>query len=201
MATKPSRNRGSNASVIIEQNDTAVANRPSARRFEVRHGVAAFAGGVILVLLYLSLSHLAEGLQALTEDSRSRSIALAVGIDLGVIVAELSLAVAKLKRIAGVRGMASAILVLSLLLSAILNAMSLMGSKELWAFDWWLAVVLGAFISFMVFGLAKIGTAFVVGKAEDERVHTVAETRRAERLARDWRRRAQKETAGGSAAN
>ena len=78
--------------------DLARSNRQPSRRpawpaILRRHTPAAGLGGVILVLLYLSLNHLARGIQVVTLCAEWEGIAMAVGLDLLIVALEVAMVV------------------------------------------------------------------------------------------------------------
>jgi hypothetical protein len=56
-----------------------------------RHAPAAGLGFVILALLYLSLNHLARGIQVVTLCEHWESVAMAVGLDLLIVGLEVAM--------------------------------------------------------------------------------------------------------------
>jgi hypothetical protein len=58
-----------------------------------RHAPAAGLGIVILVLLYLSLNHLARGIQVVTLCEHWEGIAMAIGLDLLIVALEVAMVV------------------------------------------------------------------------------------------------------------
>ena len=78
--------------------DLARANRQPSRRTAKaaifrRHAPAAGLGFVILVLLYLSLNHLARGVQIVTLCEHWEGIAMAIGLDLLIVGLEVAMVV------------------------------------------------------------------------------------------------------------
>jgi len=88
-----------------------------------RHAPAAGLGLVILVLLYLSLNHLARGVQIVTLCERWEGIAMAIGLDLLIVGLEVAMVVtAGTKAARPVARFANPALVGAFLWSAGLNA-------------------------------------------------------------------------------
>jgi hypothetical protein len=86
------------AAVPTARRDLARSNRQHNRRpawpaILCRHAPAAGLGGVILVLLYLSLNHLARGIAVVTLCAEWEGLAMAVGLDLLIVALELAMVV------------------------------------------------------------------------------------------------------------
>jgi hypothetical protein len=77
-------------------------HRPSKAAILRRHAPAAGLGLVILVLLYLSLNHLARGIQVVTLCEHWEGIAMAIGLDLLIVGLEVAMVVT-----AGTKGRAA----------------------------------------------------------------------------------------------
>lgn len=150
----------------------------------------AIAGAIVGgLLLLLSLAHLSQGLATRTGDSLWFSAILAFGIDASIVVAEAALVVATVHRIRGVKGWATAWLLISWVTSSALNAMHFTHDLTPWSWSWGFNVFLGALIPTGVFVLSKIGAALVVGQREEVKITGLAEAQEAERLAKSYRRK------------
>lgn len=130
------------------------------RRRLARQRIASYGiGSVALVLTGLSLSHLAGGVQLLTQGDVWHSWAMAIGIDLGFIALELGqLSVTTdtmrktVSRFAGpaVKG--------TLLVSAVMNAYAFAAPATCWPFAV-AAAMLGVSIPALIYVLTRVSVA------------------------------------------
>jgi hypothetical protein len=134
--------------------------KPAPRREPVSRWPAWVAIGAVAVgalLLVLSLQHLAAGIMAITGCGWIEALLLAIGIDCGLIVAELAAIVASPAVARSIRFHVGSMIVATLVLSAGLNA---------WAFGQhaagymaYASYAFGVFIPAAVFALGKIAVA------------------------------------------
>lgn len=137
---------------------------------EIRHWVAVGTSVVIVALLALSLTHLADGLHKMRPDRPYwEHLALAIGFDLGLLCSELAIIVATVLGLRSVKVSATFVLISTVVVSAFMNGWSLTTGKDPWSFEWCVSAVLGGFIPLLVLLLSKFATALVVGEI-DERV-------------------------------
>ena len=116
-----------------------------------RHAPAAGLGLVILVLLYLSLNHLARGVQIVTLCERWEGIAMAIGLDLLIVGLEVAMVVtAGTKAARPVARFANPALITAFAWSAGLNAFAFCASQDVMT---WKAVaaVLGVSIPILIY--------------------------------------------------
>lgn len=138
------------------------------RRFKRQVSAALFVGGVAASLTALSLSHLAHGIEAVTNSPTWESWAMAVGIDAGFValeVANLSITEKARKELEtwtiwSIRA--------TLLLSAALNAYAFgagaTGFRLDPMFQLSFALILGVTIPGLIFSLTHIGSRMVLGR-------------------------------------
>jgi hypothetical protein len=137
--------------------------QPVARReptFGLQRWVAIGGAVVIAVLLFLSLTHLAEGIQLVTRCAHWQAVSVAVGVDAGLIFAEAALLVACAKAYAAIRRYAWAMVIGTLVVSAALNALAFAHEATGWMF--WASIGFGVFIPAAVFVCTKIAAGLVV---------------------------------------
>jgi hypothetical protein len=130
---------------------------PQAKPFLTPSRWVAMVGiAVIAALLFLSLSHLAGGIQLVTRCASWEAIALAAGIDVGLVVAESALLVASATALKIIRRWCTAMIGGTLVVSAALNALAFSNG----AAGWWLyaSIGFGVFVPVAVFVLTKIVT-------------------------------------------
>jgi len=146
------------------------------RKLKIQHWVALFVGAVIVVLLVLSLDHLAQGLKKMAdmvETGEPRPLwhhyAMAVGFDLGLLGSELGIIVATVLGIKGARMAFTLVLAGTVCVSGFMNGMSMTNGLEPWTFYWYVGAVLGGVIPVLVLLLSKGATSLVVGEL-DERI-------------------------------
>lgn len=122
---------------------------------------------VTVVLVTLSLNHLAYGLQGITGDSPKLSWALAIVIDCGMLMSEAALIVASIKKFVGIKEWAFSTLIPTLILSATLNSLSYLQMEVTGTFKVVLCIFLGSFIPFMAFAQVKQVVGLLVGLKGD----------------------------------
>ncbi|MFG1300706.1 hypothetical protein V5F49_13000 [Xanthobacter sp. V3C-3] len=132
------------------------APRPNIRLRRQR--VAAGATGfVTLVLIALSLSHLAHGIGLLTGADWLERGAMAVGIDLGFVALEMSQLCAATEAVRrSVARYALPAIVGTLAVSAGLNALAFASQAPLWTFQMYAAAALGVAVPAMIYALSRI---------------------------------------------
>ncbi len=130
------------------------------RRAAQRQRYAAyFIGAVALTLTGLSLSHLAEGVQALTQSSHMNSWAMAAGIDLGFIgleLGQLAITSDKLRTLVG--RYANPAICGTLIASAAMNAFAF-GSKATDCTHLVSACALGIAVPALIYVLSRVSAA------------------------------------------
>lgn len=134
--------------------------RDRARRKRQLYSAGA-AWSVALVLVGLSLSHLAYGVHLITGANTAESWSMAVGVDLGLIAAEVAILCApNAKASREVARWAGGLIVGTSLLSAILNAVAFVSAAPSDSpYVQAAAAVLGACIPAAIFALTKLGYA------------------------------------------
>lgn len=132
------------------------AVRPNAR-LRRQHWAAAGAGAVTLVLIALSLSHLAHGIGLVTGAGAWERWAMAVGIDLGFVALEMSqmCAATEAVRRSVARYAAPAILG-TLAISAGLNALAFASQAATGSPAMYAAAGLGIVVPAMIYALSRI---------------------------------------------
>jgi hypothetical protein len=127
-----------------------------------RHAPAAGLGAVILVLLYLSLSHLAHGVQIVTGCEAWEGMAMAVGLDLLIVGLECAMvATAGTKAYKPVARFANPALVVAFMWSAGLNAFAFSAASA----ALWMAVTaasLGASIPALIYAGTRAWAALAI---------------------------------------
>lgn len=155
--------------------------------------LAVFGGVVGLSFLGLSLSHLAEGLAARTGDSYLYSLILAFGIDASIVFCEAALVVAAHRGIQGVRGWATAWLLIVISVSCALNALVFTQGMEWWTISWGFNIFLGCLLPAGVFAVSKIASALVLGgRGSAKKLTRLKEAQVAENAAKAFRRKREK---------
>jgi hypothetical protein len=137
--------------------------KPAERRepaFGLQRWVAIGGAVVIAVLLFLSLTHLAEGVRLVTRCAQWEAVSVAVGIDAGLIFAEAALLVACAKAYAAIRAYAWTMVVGTLVVSAALNVLAFAHEAMGWMF--YASIGFGIFIPAAVFVCTKIAAGLVV---------------------------------------
>jgi hypothetical protein len=116
-----------------------------------RHAPAAGLGLVILVLLYLSLNHLARGVQIVTLCEHWEGIAMAIGLDLLIVALEVAMVVtAGTKAARPVARFANPALVTAFAWSAGLNGFAFSANQD--AITWKaVAALLGVSIPILIY--------------------------------------------------
>lgn len=115
--------------------------------------------GVVLSLLYLSLTHMAESIQAITEDSLILSLALAVAFDLGLVSAKITtVALLRLNPRHELIGRLNLVTLITVLASMWLNVYSYCQGKVEYSQTWWMSVGLGVTIPFLIWQFSIIFT-------------------------------------------
>jgi len=133
------------------------------RRPRRRHHIVAAIGvlAVALVLLGLSLSHLAAGVTLVTGSSARDGILTAIGIDLGFIMLEIAMLVADDAIRPAVASYASPTIIGTLATSAAMNALEFSTKAE--GIMIYFAVALGIAIPAMIYALTKVGATLLFG--------------------------------------
>lgn len=140
--------------------DTVKATRPTkadkdaqASRMKIRQRVAGIVGGIGVGVIALSVIHVADAVSSLTASHWALSGLLAIGIDAGMVACELAELIAHDD--VNVRRWASRYMVLSILLSMLLNAYAFAshahGTIQLVS-----GIVLGVVIPALVFILGRV---------------------------------------------
>jgi hypothetical protein len=128
--------------------------------FGLQWWTAAGGAVVIAVLLALSLTHLAEGVALVTRCASWQAFSVAIGIDAGLVFAEVALLVACAKAYAAIRSFAWVMIVGTLCVSAALNSLSFAHEATGWMF--FASIGFGVFIPAAVFVCTKIAAGLVV---------------------------------------
>ena len=142
------------SSQVIQLKTTNKPTRKTRRRASHslrKHAPAAGLGAVILVLLYLSLSHLARGIQIVTGCEMWEGTAMAIGLDLLIVALECAMvATVGTKAYKPVCRFANPALIVAFVWSAGLNAFAFASSSNVL----WMTVVaasLGASIRALIY--------------------------------------------------
>ena len=130
------------------------SRQPKRSSRRVQLWVAGGGVAVIATLLFLSLSHLADGIRLVTRCASWEAISLAVGIDVGLVIAEAALLVAGARAFAAIQRYAMAMIGGTLVVSAALNALAFANGAEGWMLS--ASIAFGIFIPVAVFVLTKI---------------------------------------------
>lgn len=129
------------------------------RKIVRQRGTAYATAAVALVLMGLSLSHLATGIGALTHSDVWHAWAMAVGIDLGFIALELGqLCVSTESMRKSIAAWASPTIVGTLLVSAVMNAYAFAIAAESWTIAG-AACMLGISIPMLIYVLTRVSVA------------------------------------------
>ena len=127
-----------------------------------RHAPAAGLGAVILVLLYLSLNHLARGVMIVTDCERWEATAMAIGLDLLIVGLECAMVVtAGTRAYKPVAWFANPALIVAFLWSAGLNAFAFSAASAVL----WMTVVsvsLGASIPALIYAGTRSWAALTI---------------------------------------
>jgi hypothetical protein len=127
-----------------------------------RHAPAAGLGAVIIVLLYLSLNHLAHGIQIVTNCEAWEGTAMAIGLDLLIVALECAMVVtAGTRAYKPVARFANPALVTAFLWSAGLNAFAFSAASSVL----WMTVVaasLGASIPALIYAGTRSWAALTI---------------------------------------
>ncbi|WOJ91742.1 hypothetical protein RZS28_18615 (plasmid) [Methylocapsa polymorpha] len=115
-----------------------------------------------LVLVGLSLSHLAEGVQLVTGSGTTGAWLMAVGIDLGFVALEVALLVAPIDIRPAVSQYASPAIVGTLATSAEMNAFAFASHAQ--GLMIYPAIALGCAVPALIFALTKTGAALAFQK-------------------------------------
>jgi hypothetical protein len=138
------------------------ASRNATRALRRQTGAAIAIGGVSVTLTALSLSHLAHGIQLVTASTPWESWAMAVGIDLGFITAELAQVMATTDKIRKVIGRYARPAILGTLFgSACMNAFAFASQAHGWPMLA-SAVALGVAIPALIYATTRIGAALYI---------------------------------------
>jgi hypothetical protein len=143
----------------VAQGQPKVTSRAHKRRMSRLRYAAGAIGTVALTLTGLSLSHLAEGVQALTHGTEWHSWAMAAGIDLGFIGLELGQLVVTTERLrATVARYANPTIIGTLIASAIMNAYAFGSRADNWE-QLVSACALGCAVPALIYVLTKVSAA------------------------------------------
>jgi hypothetical protein len=116
--------------------------------------VAVGCAAVAATLLVLSLAHLSHGIVAITRCASWEGLALAIGVDAGLIAAEAAQLVAGAAAARAIRRWCNAVIIGTLLWSGLLNAVAFAASAEgAWLYA---SIGFGAAIPAMIFALTRI---------------------------------------------
>jgi hypothetical protein len=142
---KPRRTRKTSKTAVIRKNMPAIG-----------------LGSVIVVLLYLSLNHLAHGIQIVTGCESWEGTAMAIGLDLLIVALECAMvATVGTKAHRSVARFASPALIVAFLWSAGLNAFAFSAASSVM----WMAVVaasLGASIPALIYAGTRAWAALTI---------------------------------------
>jgi hypothetical protein len=147
-----------NQNVIQLKQNTKPVTRKVRRRSKAlmlrRHAPTVGLGAVILVLLYLSLNHLARGITIVTSTSEWEGTAMAIGIDLLIVALECAMvATVGTKSYKSVARFANPALIVAFLWSAGLNAFAFSAETTVL----WMSIVAAA-LGASIPGLIYAGT-------------------------------------------
>lgn len=132
------------------------AARPN-HRLRRQHWAAAGAGAVTLVLVALSLSHLAHGIGIVTGAGAWERWAMAIGIDLGFVALEMSQLCAATEAVRrSVARYAAPAIVGTLSISAGLNALAFASQVAVGSPAVYAAAGLGIVVPAMIYALSRI---------------------------------------------
>jgi hypothetical protein len=127
-----------------------------------RHAPGAGLGAVLLVLLYLSLNHLARGVQIVTGCEPWEATAMAIGLDLLIVGLECAMVVtARTRAYKPVARFANPALIVAFLWSAGLNAFAFSAASAVL----WMTVVaatLGASIPALIYAGTRAWAALTI---------------------------------------
>lgn len=150
---------------ITQLRKPVIANQPKAKsrswvKRMIRQKYAAYGVGAIsLVLTGLSLSHLADGVQLLTQSDMAHSYAMAVGIDLGFIgleLAQICTVAESLRKV--VNKFACPAVKVTLAMSAMMNAYAFAAHSPNYVFAV-AAAALGVSIPALIYVLTRVSVA------------------------------------------
>jgi hypothetical protein len=139
------------------------APKPAQRREPtsgLQRWVAIGGAVVIAVLLFLSLTHLADGVGLVTRCAEWQAVSVAIGIDANLVFAEAALLVACAEAYAAIRVYAWVTIIGTLCVSAALNSLAFCTGTDGWQF--FAAIGFGCFIPAAVFVCTKIAAGLVV---------------------------------------
>jgi hypothetical protein len=127
-----------------------------------RHAPAAGLGAVLLVLLYLSLNHLARGIRIVTGCEPWEGTSMAIGLDLLIVALEVAMVVvAGTRAYKAVAKFANPALIVAFLWSAGLNAFAFAaGATVLWMTV--VAATLGASIPALIYAGTRSWAALTI---------------------------------------
>jgi hypothetical protein len=145
---------------------TKTATRKAKRTSKVtlirRHAPTVGLGGVILVLLYLSLNHLAHGITIVTGTDPWEGTAMAIGLDLLIVALECAMvATVGTKSHRAVARFANPALIVAFLWSAGLNAFAFSATTDVL----WMTIVaasLGASIPGLIYAGTRAWAALAI---------------------------------------
>ena len=140
-------------------------NRPK-RRAAQAYKTALAASGILavgLVLVALSLSHLAEGVQLVTGSQPASAWSMAIGIDLGFVALELAILAAPASTRPAVHQYAAPAIVGTLAVSAAMNAFAFASHAQ--GLMLYPAIGLGCAIPALIFALTKTAATLALHKS------------------------------------
>jgi hypothetical protein len=141
---------------------TRKVRRPSKTAALRRHSPTVGLGGVILVLLYLSLNHLARGITIVTSTSEWEGTAMAIGLDLLIVALECAMvATVGTKSYKSVARFANPALIVAFVWSAGLNAFAFSAETSIL----WMtitAAALGASIPALIYAGTRAWAALAI---------------------------------------
>ncbi len=161
------RNPGGNGKVVSSQAKPAREKFLPSQKRMFRSG-ACFAAVVIVALMLLSLSHLADGISRITGVPFWRAVAMALGIDMGLVAAEsarvITATTALYQRI---RWHSAVVVWTTLVLSMFLNSLAFCERSDTEAYHIALGIALGIILPLLVFLLTRLATTmWVAGRRE-----------------------------------
>jgi hypothetical protein len=156
-ARKPSRTRSTMpapaAPAAVAREARKAAVRANAQEVQAQRYSAGALGGIAAVITGLSLSHLAHGIEVITHPSYAwEAWAMAVGIDLGMIVTEIATLTAGERVRRETRWYSVVMIAGTLVLSAAMNAFGFASQADTLAFQ----------AAGVVFGLAVPAAIYVL---------------------------------------
>lgn len=141
---------------IAAQKSPRATRTKTRKRKSVRSSTALAASGILsvgLVLVGLSLSHLAEGVELVTGSGATASWSMAIGIDLGFVALEFAMLVSPADLRPAVGRFAGPAIIGTLAVSAAMNAFAFASHAQ--GLMIYPAIALGCAVPALIFALTK----------------------------------------------